>query len=30
MKLVEIINAYDTSADTIESGKALAKAVFRV
>ena len=25
MKLVEIINAYDTSADTIESGKALAR-----
>ena len=25
MKLVEIINAYDTSADTIETGKAIAK-----
>ena len=25
MKLVEIINAYDTSADTIETGKAVAK-----
>ena len=25
MKLVEIINAYDTSADTIENGKAIAK-----
>ena len=27
MKLVEIINAYDTSADTIETGKAIAKGV---
>ena len=25
MKLVEVINAYDTSADTIETGKAIAK-----
>lgn len=25
MKLVEIINAYDTSEDTIETGKAIAK-----
>ncbi len=25
MKLVEIINAYDTSADTVETGKAIAK-----
>ncbi len=25
MKLVEIINAYDTSEDTIETGKAVAK-----
>ena len=29
MKLVEIINAYDTSEDTIETGKAVAKALAR-